>query len=144
MEGECKHEHTTNIPPETNDGFTRQCMKCLRRGTTILHHIGGAPGIIEYWEPEQNDQETIIGKTESTQTIDDLPGGSTPSQYALPPDATELQDLIEYREMNFAMGNIFKACYRVKDGVDPLYDIRKIIWFAKREEARLIKEADNG
>ena len=71
---------------------------------------------------------------------DDLPGGSTPSQYALPPEAKELQDLIEYREMNFAMGNIFKACYRKKDVGDPLYDIRKIIWFAKREEARLMNE----
>ena len=71
---------------------------------------------------------------------EELPGGSTPSQYALPPGAAELQDLIEYREMNFAMGNIFKACYRKKDVGDPLYDIRKIIWFAKREEARLMKE----
>ena len=73
-------------------------------------------------------------------SVDELPGGSTPSQYALPPGASELQDLIEHREMNFAMGNIFKACYRKKDVGDPLYDIRKIIWFAKREEARLMKE----
>lgn len=71
----------------------------------------------------------------------ELPGGSTPSQYGLPEGAKELQDLIEHREMNFAMGNIFKACYRQKDVGDPLYDIRKIIWFAKREEARLMRGA---
>ena len=88
---------------------------------------------------------TDVGKKDFRTVVgDDLPGGSTPSQYALPPGAQELQDLIEYREMNFAMGNIFKACYRKKDVGDPLYDIRKIIWFAKREESRLMKGATNG
>ncbi len=66
-------------------------------------------------------------------------GGSTPEQYALPEDATELQDLIEYREMNFAIGNIFKACYRL--GVckhsDVLRDLNKILWFAQRELDRI-------
>lgn len=68
-------------------------------------------------------------------------GGSTPSQYALPADAKELQDLIEFREMNFAVGNIFKACYRLgtKDGVTAEYDLRKIIFFAERELRRLKK-----
>ena len=68
-------------------------------------------------------------------------GGSTPSQYALPTDAKELQDLIEHREMNFAVGNIFKACYRLgtKDGVSAEYDLNKIIWFAERELTRIKK-----
>jgi hypothetical protein len=72
---------------------------------------------------------------------DELPGGSTPSQYGFPAHATELQDLIEHRGMNFAMGNIFKACYR--DGTcshsDAIRDMRKIIWFAGRELARLLR-----
>jgi hypothetical protein len=38
-------------------------------------------------------------------------GGST-SYYELPPHATELNDLIEHKGMSFALGNIFKACYR--------------------------------
>lgn len=84
----------------------------------------------------------IIAQKENP--TEEPPGGSTPSQYALPPGAEELQDLIEYREMNFAIGNIFKACYRKKDGVDPLYDIRKILWFAKREERRLLAAAEKG
>ena len=73
--------------------------------------------------------------------IKEVPGGSTPSQYALPPGAKELQDLIEHREMNFAVGNIFKACYRLgtKDGVSAEYDLNKIIFFAKRELARIQK-----
>lgn len=73
---------------------------------------------------------------------DDHPGGSTPSQYGLPPDASELQDLIEYREMNFALGNIFKACYRrgTCEHSDELRDMRKVLWFAQREIERLERE----
>ena len=68
-------------------------------------------------------------------------GGSTPHQYSIPSDAKELQDLIEYRNMNFAIGNIFKACYRMglKEGADELYDLNKIIFFAKREKKRIKK-----
>jgi hypothetical protein len=68
---------------------------------------------------------------------DEANGGSTPSQYELPPKATELQDLIEYREMNFSIGNIFKACYRMGEcsHSDEMRDLNKIIWFAKRELA---------
>jgi len=69
---------------------------------------------------------------------DELPGGSTPSQYALPDGAAELQDLIEYRDMNFALGNIFKAVYRMGScsHSNAARDLRKIIWFANRELAR--------
>ena len=64
-------------------------------------------------------------------------GGSTPDQYGLPKDAKELQDLIEYREMNFAVGNIFKACYRLGKKNTAEYELNKIIWFAKRELNRI-------
>lgn len=67
------------------------------------------------------------------------PGGETPQQYDLPEYAVKLQDLIEYRDMNFAIGNIFKACYR-KDTCshsDSARDMRKVIWFGQRELARL-------
>ncbi|WP_281024693.1 hypothetical protein [Rhizobium sp. BK376] len=41
--------------------------------------------------------------------------------------------------MEFGIGNIFKACYRLgeKDGTDHSYDLKKIIFFAERELARL-------
>ncbi len=66
-------------------------------------------------------------------------GGSTPGQYDLPPEAKEIQDLIEFRKMNFAVGNIFKAAYRlgIKKGVTPEYDLNKIIYFATRELKRI-------
>lgn len=71
----------------------------------------------------------------------DLTGWSS-SYYELPPTATELQDLIEHKEMNFSVGNIFKAAYRLgnKVGIDEVYDLDKIIWFATREKARVLRE----
>lgn len=63
-------------------------------------------------------------------------GGST-SYYELPASATELNDLIEHKQMSFALGNIFKACYRFgeKDAASRLYDLNKIIYFAGRLKA---------
>ena len=67
-------------------------------------------------------------------------GGST-SYYKIPEGAADLQDLIEQKNMNFSIGNIFKACYRLgeKNGTDANYDLRKIIFFAQREMARRAK-----
>lgn len=78
---------------------------------------------------------------ESIAQPDHKPGGSTPSQYALPPEATDLQDLIEHREVNFALGNIFKAAYRMGncEHSDPLRDARKIEYFAGRLVEQLEK-----
>ena len=59
-------------------------------------------------------------------------GGSTPSQYGIPKGAKDLQDLIEHRGMDFATGNIFKACYRLGTKNDDLYEVNKILWFATR------------
>ena len=68
-------------------------------------------------------------------------GGST-SYYNIPEYATDLQDLIEFKRMEFGLGNIFKACYRFgdKDGTSKRYDLNKMIFFAKRELARLDRE----
>lgn len=65
-------------------------------------------------------------------------GGST-NYYQLPEGATELFDLINHRNMNFAVGNIFKACYRMgeKDGINNEYDLRKIVYMAKQELKRI-------
>lgn len=60
-------------------------------------------------------------------------GGSS-SYYFLPKGATELNDLIEFKEMSFARGNIFKALYRLgeKEGIDIEYDLNKIELFLGR------------
>lgn len=68
--------------------------------------------------------------------------GWSTSYYDIPQEAQQIQDLIELRGMNFSVGNIFKAAYRLgaKEGVDEVYDLNKIIWFAEREKARILNE----
>lgn len=63
-------------------------------------------------------------------------GGPT-DYYLLPEGARELNDLIEHKNMSFALGNIFKAAYRFgeKDGATRIYDLNKIIYFAMRLRA---------
>ncbi len=63
--------------------------------------------------------------------------GASTDYYKIPEGATDLLDLIDYKRMSFALGNIFKACYRLgeKDGTDTVYDLNKIIFFAKRMKA---------
>lgn len=60
-------------------------------------------------------------------------GGAT-DYYRLPEGATELNDLIEAKRMCFALGNIFKACYRLgeKQGTDVMYDLEKMAFFVER------------
>lgn len=85
--------------------------------------------------------EEVLGNyfEKKKQTSD---GGST-SYYQLPDGATELFDLINYKNMNFAIGNIFKACYRIgeKEGNDEAYDLRKIIFMAQQELKRIGEDA---
>ena len=69
-------------------------------------------------------------------------GGSTPSQYGIPAETTDLQDLIEHRKMSFALGNIFKACYRFGYKNENLYELNKMKWFVERLIAE--EERDNG
>lgn len=59
-------------------------------------------------------------------------GGST-DYYVLPDHATELKHLISARDMSFARGNVFKACYRLgeKDGASLEYDLRKMLFFVQ-------------
>ena len=57
------------------------------------------------------------------------PDGWSSDYYKIPPGAEELGDLIEHKNMNFNVGNIFKACYRLgsKPGVSDKYDLKKIL-----------------
>jgi len=66
--------------------------------------------------------------------------GRTASYYQLPPGARELQDLISFKDMNAQIGECFRSCYRYGEAShsDRLRDIRKIIYYAKAEEERLL------
>ena len=65
--------------------------------------------------------------------------GSTASYYQLPTDATELQDLISFRNMNAQDGEIFRAIYRKgrASHSDELRDARKVLFYAYAEVKRL-------
>lgn len=67
--------------------------------------------------------------------------GSTAEYYQLPLDATELQDLISYKDMNAQIGEIFRSCYRYGEVAhsEKLRDAKKIKYYAEAEIARLEK-----
>lgn len=69
--------------------------------------------------------------------------GSTASYYELPAGATELQDLISYRNMNGQLAEIFRACYRygIVSHSDQLRDAKKMVFYAMAEVERLEKWA---
>lgn len=71
--------------------------------------------------------------------------GSTASYYELPKDASELQDLISYKNMNAQIGEIFRACYRYGqvEHSEMLRDAKKIKFYAEAEIDRLNKYKDN-
>ena len=69
-------------------------------------------------------------------------GGAT-DYYALPRDANTLQDLIEHRNMNGSVKDIFKACYRL--GIkteDELRDLNKMAYYSLREIGRITARKD--
>ena len=69
-------------------------------------------------------------------------GGSS-DWYLLPENAKTLQDLIEHRNMNGAVKDIFKACYRL--GIkteDELRDLNKTAYYALREIGRVSGRKD--
>lgn len=71
-------------------------------------------------------------------------GGGGQNYYDLPKGATQLQDLIEHRNMNGNVKDIFKSCYRagLKDGTSEEYDARKRAYYSLRELGRLLGRKD--
>lgn len=67
--------------------------------------------------------------------------GSTADYYTLPVGATELQDLISFKNMNAQIGEIFRACYRNGQAShsDLLRDAKKMRFYADAEIKRLEK-----
>jgi len=67
--------------------------------------------------------------------------GSTANYYQLPSDATQLQYLISYRNLNAQVGEIFRECYRYGQAShsNELRGIKKILFYANAELARIEK-----
>lgn len=87
-----------------------------------------------------SEYEAVVALPETSASVITSDGSST-DYYKLPADGDDLLDLIEHKRMSFGVGNIFKACYRLgeKSGTDAAYDLRKMIFFATRELARIEK-----
>lgn len=67
--------------------------------------------------------------------------GSTANYYTLPEAATQLQDLISFKNMNSQIGEIFRACYRYGQVAHSpkLRDAKKILFYIQAEIERLEK-----
>ena len=70
--------------------------------------------------------------------------GGPSSYYDYPEGTSTLNDIIEYKGMSFAQGNIFKAAYRLgnKADVSIEYDLRKIKYYADRLLNQLEREKE--
>jgi hypothetical protein len=82
--------------------------------------------------------EQMIEKAEA-KSINGKSDGSTADYYELPEGATQLQDLISFKNMNAQVGEIFRACYRMGQvSHSPnLRDAKKILFYAQAEVKRL-------
>ena len=71
----------------------------------------------------------------------EISDGSTANYYELPLGATQLQDLISFKNMNSQIGEIFRACYRMGQASHSpdLRDAKKILFYAQAEVNRLEK-----
>jgi len=99
------------------------------------------------------DTSTFWAKPYKSNIIDPLPkaepadnnGGST-DYYKFDPSWVECADVIEARGMDYNLGNIFKSafCFNTgrHSGTDPVRELNKIIYFAKRELALLEQSND--
>lgn len=70
--------------------------------------------------------------------------GSTADYYKLPERATELQDLISFKDMNAQIGEVFRACYRYGEVAHStkLRDAKKMRFYINAEIERLEAEWD--
>lgn len=122
-------------------------------GDVVKHHLGSVYTVTKIRMPQNQIQlqgfegvwctsdpyELVKSKDKETHSVAQFKAtesdGSSTDYYLIPEDAIDLLDLIEHKKMDFGIGNIFKACYRMgeKSGIDQAYDLRKIIFFAERK-----------
>lgn len=88
---------------------------------------------------EEKYQEQLVAKGKLTVNEVKSNGGGDKNHYDLPKGANQLLDLIEYRNMNGNIKDIFKACYRLgeKENVSVEYDMQKIVLYGIRELGRV-------
>ena len=86
----------------------------------------------------------IINLIKNTDSFKKHNGGDGNDYYDLPLNALQLQDLIEFKNMNANIKDIFKACWRKGDkkGVDEIYDVEKMVYYSLREAGKVLNTKD--
>ena len=97
-------------------------------------------GADKEWEEDAYSKEKYMERVNALKK--EKSDGATASYYELPPNATELQDLISDRNMNAQIGEIFRECYRYgrASHSDEMRGIKKILFYANAELKRLEKQ----
>jgi len=79
-------------------------------------------------------------------SINSINNGGSTDYYKLKDGLKDVQDVIEWRDMNYAQGNILKVAMTFNvdrhSGTDAIRDLNKIIYFAERELKRIQSEFD--
>ena len=128
-----KHLPAQKIPHE--------CHVCLNATENLKGYY------LPLWEPIMSKSYDAAWRTEEAKQIVDLiektesSDGSSANYYVLPKGATQLQDLIAFKNMNGQIAEIFRACYRMgQESHSPnLRDAKKIQFYAQAEVNRLEK-----
>ena len=95
-------------------------------------------------KPDAKEKQKLVNyNNKNLMQRDKQNNGGSSDWYLLPDNAKTLQDLIEHRNMNGAVKDIFKACYRL--GIkteDELRDLNKTAYYALREIGRVSGRKD--
>lgn len=95
---------------------------------------------------EQVEEDRLL-RLRFEQKDDSINNGGSTDYYKLNPSWKDASDIIEDRNMTFSQGNIFKAAFTFNvgrhEGTDELREINKIIYFAERRKAEILKEREN-
>lgn len=121
----------------TQDGKCSECKYAATSPSVMPCRDCGVGG--EYfWQPEPVQEVDAFTKPEQQQKLND---GSTADYYNLPPGATELQDLISFKNMNAQVGEAFRSLYRFDNcpHSDKSRNARKVIYYMQAELDRLEK-----
>ena len=123
-----------NVTGEVTQVYDHGLLKILYPSGTPQRAYIEDDGVVKVEEAPTEPTAGANGKIASD--------GGPSDYYDFPEGCSTLNDLIEYKGMSFAQGNIFKAAYRLgnKEGITLEYDLNKIKYYADRMLAQLDSE----
>jgi len=88
---------------------------------------------------EKDWSQAFFPETSDSSSTPEASDGSSANHYKLPPNATELQDLISFKDMNAQIGGIFRTAYKYGSSShnSRLIDAKKIKFYIEAEIERL-------